>query len=205
MSINLKPIQKIRVTMEIISTTPMIQHKWSEKGKTMMREKHQGKKTKNREIRDAELEFAEAGYRTASGEPAIPAMAIKSAIIGAAHKDIGIEKTLVRKALFLVCDSDLLIPIKADAPIMREDVVRVGIGKADLRYRPEFSEWSAVVTFDIDGELLRIEDLVNLIDRAGFGIGIGEWRPEKGGEYGRFCVNPKFGIQQFTEKMGAAA
>jgi len=28
-----------------------------------------------------------------------------------------------------------------------------------------------------------------LIDRAGLSVGIGEWRPEKGGEYGRFKID----------------
>jgi hypothetical protein len=28
-----------------------------------------------------------------------------------------------------------------------------------------------------------------MIERAGFGVGIGEWRPEKDGDYGRFRVD----------------
>ena len=40
-------------------------------------------------------------------------------------------------------------------PIMREDMVRVGMGTADIRYRAEFRDWSA---------LLRISSYPDLID-----------------------------------------
>ena len=128
-------------------------------------------------------------YRTSKGEPGVPAMAIKSDIINAAHKDIGIEKTLVRKALFLRCGEDVIPFDKYDEPTIREDCVRVGQGSADLRYRPEFKRWAVSLEFEIDAGLLQVKDLVNLVDRAGFGVGICEWRPEKGGEYGRFEVD----------------
>ncbi len=32
------------------------------------------------------------------------------------------------------------------------------------------------------------EQIANLLNTAGFGVGIGEWRPEKNGSYGRFHV-----------------
>ena len=48
---------------------------------------------------------------------------------------------------------------------------------------------------EIAAELMRVEDLVALIERAGFGVGIGEWRPEKGGEYGRFAIDPSVPVK----------
>ena len=188
-NLKLKPIKKQRVTLTIKSTSPMIQHNWDEKAARMMLERKQGRKTKDREDCDPEAEFKAAMYLTADGKHAIPGMALKSAIISAAHKDVGIEKTWVRKALFLVCAPDMMIPIQCDPPRMRQDHVKVGMSSADLRFRPEFATWSADVTFEIDAELLRVEDLLNLIDRAGVGTGIGDWRPEKDGEHGRFCVD----------------
>ena len=164
----------------------------------MMREKHAGKKTKKRDVRDPEQEANDAMYRTADGTPGVPGMAIKKAIIAAAHKDIGCEKTLVRKALFLVCDDPgLILPlVDFDDPEFKEDVVRVGAGATDLRYRPYFHRWAVVMTWEIDAELLQVGDLVNLIDRAGFGVGICEWRPEKNGEHGRFKVDQSFPIDE---------
>ena len=163
----------------------------------MRLKQQEGKKTRSRDKRVPEQEFEEATYRTAKGECGIPLLAIKSAIIGAAHKDIGIEKTLVKKALFIPSDDPLgVLPIKYKHRVMREDPVRVGQGSADLRYRPEFSKgWTCEITAEVDTELLQVDDLINLVDRAGFGVGIGEWRPEKEGEFGRFRVDSRFSVK----------
>jgi len=182
-------IKKQRLTIVIQSISPMIQHKWDEKAKGMMREKHAGKKTKTREVRDPQAEGEAAAYRTADGRYGIPAMALKKSIIQAAHKDLGIEKTLVRKALFIRCDDqNMIIPIECAEPTIREDIVRVGTNQTDLRYRPYFDKWTATTEWEIDSELLRAEDVVRLVDRAGFGVGICDYRPEHDGESGRFEV-----------------
>lgn len=189
-TVKLAPINKKHVKLRIVGLSPLIQHQWDEKALGMMRDKHAGKKTKNRDVRDPQAEGKAAMYVTDDGLPGVPAMAIKTAIITAAHKDIGIEKTLVRKALFIVTsDSKRILPMDCDEPVITEDTVRVGQGSADLRYRPYFYRWAVDIEWEIDNELLQINDLLNLIDRAGFGVGIGEWRPEKGGEYGRFEVD----------------
>lgn len=188
-----KSIRKVvrkHVTLTIKGTSPLIQHNWSEKAKIAMREKHQGRKTKKREVRDCQQEGEAASYRTDDGSYGIPLLALKSSIVSAAHRDLGIEKTLVRKALFIPSqDRSGVLKMECDEPTIQEDTVRVGAGSADLRYRPYFYSWSCEVTFEVDAELLTTEDILSLIDRAGFGVGIGEWRPEKGGEFGRFEVD----------------
>lgn len=189
-AIALKPIRRVKMSFGIVGTSPLVTHKWSEKAKREMREKQGGKKTRSREARDPAAEAKAATYVTDDGDYGIPAMALKKAIVGAAHKDIGIEKTLVRKALFLMCDdSNMVIKISSDPPIVREDQVRVGAGSADMRYRPEFRNWSCRVDLEVDAELLTDEDILSLVDRAGFGVGICEMRPEKGGEFGRFSID----------------
>ncbi len=192
-TINLRPISRGRMSFGVRGTSPLIMHQWSEKAKAMMRGKQQeGKKTKQRDLRKPEEEYEAATYRTESGDVGVPAMAFKSSLVAAAHRDIGIEKTLVRKALFLICrDPGMVIPLTAcDEPIPREDMVRVGAGSADLRYRPEFRNWKFVAEFEVDMELLQPDDVLCLVGRAGFGVGLCEWRPEKGGEFGRFEVDP---------------
>ena len=188
-TINIKPINRQKVRFAITGISPLIQHNWSEKARQQMRDKHAGKKTKDREVRDPQQEAEAAMYRTADGQPGVNVLAIKNSIITAAHKDLGIEKTLVRKSLFFPCDDpQKVIPMQCSEPVMREDAVRVGTS-TDLRYRPQFDEWRVELTAEIDADLLTTADLATLIDRAGFGVGIGEWRPEKDGEFGRFEVD----------------
>ncbi len=192
-AITLSPIKRKHVTLTIVGFGgPLVTHRWSEKSKQMMRDKQQtGKKTKERDLRDPEKEAAEACYMTDDGKYGLYVIAVKNAIIAAAHNDLGIPKTLVCKSLFIVCDdSHKVVPFNSQKKYeIGEDMVRVGQGSADLRYRPYFAEWSATITLEIDEGLLQVKDLITLIDWAGSRVGIGEMRPEKGGEYGRFKID----------------
>ncbi|WP_455387484.1 hypothetical protein [Petrachloros mirabilis] len=211
-TLKLKPINKRLVTVRLIGLSPLITHKWSEKAKAMIRDKQQtGKKTKNRDLRDPEQECKDATYwcDAKCTIPGAPVVAVKAAVIEAAHNDLGFPKTLLRKSLFIYpAGRESIVPLefakqgcgqgskdsKFPAGELTEDVVRVGQGSTDLRYRPYFYDWAITTQWQIDAELLQVQDLLILLDRAGFGVGICEWRPEKGGEYGRFRVDDKFKV-----------
>jgi len=190
MAIELKPIKKATITFWIKGTSPLVQHNWSNKALEMMRKTAAERRKVKKVARNPEDEGRSAAYRTASGEYGIPAMGFKASLISAAHKDLGIEKTMVRKAFFVLCnDPGLVLPMECSDPVIREDTVRVGVSQTDLRYRPEFTCWRCKIKAHVDAELLTESDVVNLVDRAGFGVGLCEWRPEKGGDWGRYEVD----------------
>lgn len=194
-AIRIKPIKKTTLSVRIAGLTPLIHHKFSQKAKEQMRRKKGGSKTKEREPLDAEAECEAATYRLSDGSPAIPVSQVKNAMCSAAHKDLGFEKKLVRSGLFIFADEGFLCRLDTPGGKMREDVVRVGMGSADLRYRPCYEEWAVNLTIEFDADQVSPEDIVNLLERAGFGIGCGEWRPEKDGEFGRFCVDREQSIR----------
>ena len=72
---------------------------------------------------------------------------------------------------------------------MREDTVMVGgmSRVADLRYRGQFDVWEIplIMQYNKNGKYTR-EQLLNIINAGGFAVGIGEWRPEKDGQYGMY-------------------
>ena len=72
---------------------------------------------------------------------------------------------------------------------MREDMVTVGMGSADIRYRGEFHNWSAnmTVSFNKNGKFT-MSQVINVINAGGFTCGVGEWRPEKDGQFGMYHV-----------------
>jgi hypothetical protein len=80
--------------------------------------------------------------------------------------------------------------IESDAPEMREDMVRIGMGSADLRYRAEYKNWemNMVLQYNASGNLT-IEQIINCINAGGYAVGIGEWRPEKDGSNGMFHID----------------
>ncbi|OFW99285.1 MAG: hypothetical protein A3E78_11910 [Alphaproteobacteria bacterium RIFCSPHIGHO2_12_FULL_63_12] len=187
--IKIRPIKKTMLGVRIVGITPLIHHQFSAKAREQMRRKKEGSKTKTREALNAQAEFEAASYFLSDGSPAIPVSQIKNAMCSAAHKDLGFEKKLVRSGIFVHADEGFLCRLDTPGSKMREDVVRVGMGSADLRYRPCYEEWGVDLRIEFDADQVSPEDIVNLLERAGFGVGCGEWRPEKDGEFGRFRVD----------------
>lgn len=76
---------------------------------------------------------------------------------------------------------------------MREDMVRIAMGTADVRHRAEFLEWEVTVPVTYNASIISLEQLVNLFNIAGFGVGVGEWRPERNGINGTWLVKEVIG------------
>ena len=58
-----------------------------------------------------------------------------------------------------------------------------------MRTRPLFEPpWAAEFRVDYDPDLVDKSLLENWLDIAGRRIGLGDWRPEKSGMYGRFTA-----------------
>lgn len=183
------------IEVPIVGTMPLIVHNFSEKSKRQMLDAQQGRKNP-KQVRDPQAEYEAAFYRTKDGY-GFPVTAFKAATVGAARfygKDVSM--TTLRQFIFmhgLISENDpqALVPITGE-PRMREDIVRLGgpSRSADLRYRPEFPEWSTTLLVTYVTSSLSRESVLSLIDAGGLGIGIGEWRPEKRGEFGTYQIDP---------------
>lgn len=205
-TITLTPPNVRLITFGIIGATPLIMHKWSEKAKKMMRLTAAERKKIMKVARDPEQEAADAMYTLPDGSPGFPVVALKAALIDAAHKDLGLERTLFRKAFFIHGAHGNLVPFDHSDPILREDFVRVGRGQSDFRYRPMFEEWRVTIQAEIDYDLLNEQDVVNLVNRAGFSIGLLEWRPSCDGEFGRFRLDTNVPVtMESIDHWGVAA
>ena len=67
--------------------------------------------------------------------------------------------------------------------------MKVGMGVADLRYRGEFRNWWADLPIEYNrSSQYSLEAIINIINAGGFVCGVGEWRPEKDGNFGRYEV-----------------
>jgi hypothetical protein len=67
---------------------------------------------------------------------------------------------------------------------------KVGSAKV-MRTRPVFRNWGFRAPGRLDTEILDLADLADVAKIAGQLIGLGDWRPEKGGSYGRFAAEVK--------------
>lgn len=86
-------------------------------------------------------------------------------------------------------DGGELVEIKGSTPMCREDMVKVGMGTADLRYRPVFEEWycDMILEYNESGSM-KLNDILSCINAGGYCCGIGEWRPERDGSFGRYHI-----------------
>lgn len=182
-AIELPPLNIETVTFVLIGDSPLIVHAWSEKAKKLMLDRQMKKATTAKAAKDPEADYEACFYKTPTGAYGFPAIGVKAAMVSAC-RFVDAKMTVMRGAFHIDCE---MLTVIGD-PRPREDMVRVGMGTADIRYRPEFVEWKMPVTIKFNASVISAEQLANLLNAAGFGVGIGEWRPEKNGSYGRFHV-----------------
>lgn len=189
-------IQTLKVTL--IGDSPLIVHAWSPKALKQMADKQQKKATAGREAKDPWADFCGSMYWLSerpekpteedveAARFGFPAIAFKAAAVTACTSIGAITKVAARQAFHVEGE---MVEIKSPAPpSMREDVCRVGMGTADLRYRGEWSSWSIELLVKFNAGIMSAEQVINLFETAGFAVGVGEWRPERDGPYGRFHV-----------------
>lgn len=206
--IEIRPIEIKKVTVRVVGDTPLIMHAWSEKAKRMMLEAQMGiAKGKKKEAKNPADDFIRSMYwltqmpedgTMESFEEAIangarfgfPVTAFKQAAISAAYRmGWAKDKMSMRGAFYLDSDENGMIEIHSNTPEMREDMVKVGMGTADIRYRGEFKNWYAdlTISYNANGQY-SLENIVNIINAGGYVCGVGEWRPERDGQNGMFHV-----------------
>lgn len=213
--VNLPEIKLQTFTLKIVGDSPLISHAWSHKAKLMILNKQQKKASTGRDIRRPMVDFAESLYWLTpkpdfdglSDEQArdllnnviphskfgFPTIAFKSAALdagyqqGALVRNAGsgdLAKTTARGA-FHVKDEFAVIN---GIPTPREDMVRIGMGTADLSYRAEFKTWSTELVITYNQSVISAEQIINLFRLGGFANGVGDWRPAKDGSFGTFHI-----------------
>lgn len=212
----IKPIEMQEVKLTIVGDTPLIVHAWSEKAKKQMLDAQMGKaKGKQKDKKSPAQDFIDSmywltdkpatdGVESEEGKLALfaqaiqngakfgfPVTALKQAAISASYrKNWTKDKMSLRGAFFIDGGFGEFMEIKSDPPVMREDMVRVGMGTADIRYRGEFQNWSSTFTlkYDSNGQF-DLSSIINMINAGGTVCGLGEWRVERDGQFGMFHVS----------------
>ena len=216
--VEIRPMELATVEVQIKGTSPLIVHAWDSKAKQMMLDKQMKKATTTKEAKNPVSDFINSMYwltpmpeqmTVGAFSKAIeggarfgfPVTAFKQATISGAYRRGYVkDKMSLRGAFFIKSDADMvytrdggssmdMIEIVSDPPIIREDMVKVGMGTADIRYRGEFRNWTATlkIVYDTNGQF-SFEQLVSFINVGGWVCGVGEWRPERDGQYGMYQV-----------------
>lgn len=184
LTIEIPKIDVRHLEISLHSDSALISHRWAEKAKKQMLDKQMKVAKKGKEAKDPASDYRESLYEHPDGGYGFPCVAFKAAAVSACRFSDGIKMTEARGAFHVVGE---LAKIDGE-PSMREDMVRIGMGTADIRYRGQFEKWAVKLLVAYNKAALSPEQIVNLFNIAGFGVGVGEWRPEKNGSYGRFHV-----------------
>lgn len=174
------------VEFRIEGTAPYMQAKFAAKAKQAMMAKQAAgstaKKGRAREARDFDADFLAAQHISSDGWAGIPAAALRNACIDACRM-VGYQMTRAKMSVFVqpdgfdAEDGTPLVRLIANAPEKTEMATRNATGVVDIRVRPMWRVWAALVRITFDADQFTANDVTNLLARAGLQVGIGEGRP----------------------------
>ncbi len=177
------------IEVPIVGKTPLISQAWDPLEVERIIASQTGKApSPKKEPRDPEREYEATKYKLPDGRCGLPVSAFKKAMVRAG-KAVGLVMTDARGIFFVEGEGDPvtpLVPIEGE-PYMRTDMCTIK-GTVMPRFRACFPEWTATVKITYDTQMISIEQIVHLLNRAGETVGVGGWRPEKSGNFGRFNV-----------------
>ena len=200
--IELKEIKIERFSLRIIGNSPLIVHAWDEKAVNMMLSKQMKKATTGKEAKNPFSDFVNS-LHWISGKPAemteeafekalkkgakfgFPSIGIKESIVCAGYRSKMSKDKVSLYGSFHIDEEYIVID---GVPSMRQDMVRIANGISDVRFRGEFKEWSSKFIIKYNTATISPEIIINMVNLAGFAVGLGEWRPDRGGRYGMFSV-----------------
>ncbi len=178
-------IQTAQILIEGVS--PLVQNKFSAKAKAKMMATMAAGSTargkKEREPRNYDDDFLQAQHISEDGWAGLPAPAFRSAMISACRL-VGFQMTKAKLSIFVKHDGidredgTPLVRLNAGEPERHEALVRMNGTSTDIRIRPMWRQWGAAVMVSWDADQFTLNDVVNLMDRAGQQVGIGEGRPD---------------------------
>lgn len=186
-----------RINVRIQGASPLVINKFSKKAREEMMAKmaassaeKKSKAKSARPPRDYDNDFEGARHRSVDGWDGIPASSFRSAMIDAC-RTCGLVMTQAKMSVFVLADGvdaddgTPMVKVIGDAPERTEMAVRNETGVADIRVRPMWRKWEAVVCLEFDADMILEESVINLLSRAGRQVGVGEGRPFSKKSYGQ--------------------
>lgn len=186
--------------MKITGTSPLLMHSdrfanpldEGTKAHKVLTDKK--KKTEEDQLAIAKSEFLGSLYYHKTDGIYLPTISVRSSIVGGGKlRKLG---KAIQRSTFLI---DERTTLQYSGPKNPEDLWNAGTEFVDvrsvvvnakriMRYRPKFTDWSVTVSINYDQTQIDRDDLLLCAQDAGAFIGIGDFRPDKGGMFGRFTV-----------------
>lgn len=187
-------VQRLATSFSVIGTTPMIMHRFAAKAwqQLLLPSAKKNKAEREQTLKqDPLLEFREAIYR--HRDPKTPTLCcVPSGMLARAIQDVALDMAGAKKSE--VGRHTRVQGANLDfygVPTLGMHMVRSsGMNRTPaVRTRPIFQEWCIPeIVVEYKPTPLTGEMLGEFLHAAGDIVGIGDWRPQKGGDFGRFRV-----------------
>lgn len=184
--VQIPPPRMKLITLQLRGSVPLVQSRFSEKARQQMQADQEAGSTtrskRKREPKDFKALYEAAKYVSAEGWLGINAASFRNAAI-AACRLVGFKMTHAKLGLFIIADGEdendgtPLVRIIDGEPEMWIQPTRNATGVIDLRPRPLWRKWGCNLQVRYDADMFTMQDVVNLISRAGIQVGVGEGRP----------------------------
>lgn len=176
------------VTFKVRGVSPYVQLRFSQKQIDEMKGKQAEGTTagskKKREPKNFQNLYEQAMYASIEGWHGINAMSFKRAMV-AACRLTNMKMQMAKISLFITpdgFDKDDNIPLvkfTKGEPHYCEHIARNANGQPDIRVRAMWDAgWEADLKIKFDADRLTLNDVANLLARAGMQVGIGEGRAD---------------------------
>jgi hypothetical protein len=188
-AINLKPIQTEILQVTVVGKTPYMPEPMDEEVLERYN-KIKSKQTYKKDDIPEEEKVKAKYYFTEKGEKGVPARAFYNAMIRASSYLIDKKDGGMRNVKEGVLIKGGILPLEYS----KEEVL-THWGRTSGRNRSPrkimrnaFHDWTVDIEIEYNKEQLSAEQIINILNWAGFHIGVGAFRKEKTGNFGLFEV-----------------
>jgi len=179
------------IKVQIKGKTPLLMDKFPESVREQILEKQVGKTKGKKQLRDMDWEYENAFHKLSNDRIGFPAQGFKSAMIESTSfvgsKDF--SKKLLKGIQIINSEGSDLIPITYKKISKLKHYPKAG----NTKISPMLEDWECELVIQYDTNNISPQDLVSLLNYAGFYYGIGIWSPRAkcGGKYGMYEVKVK--------------
>jgi len=187
--VNLKTLKIGVLKVEIIGTSPYMPEPMDLEMLERY-DKKSSKQTYEKDTQSAEEKAKKKFYYTDDGEYGIPARQFYNAMIrGSSYlydRNSG-GMRIFREGINIIGN---ILPLKYKKLTQAQMWGRSsGMSKAPMKIvRNQFHDWRCILEIQYNQNQLSAEEIINVLQHAGFYVGVGAFRKEKTGNYGAFMV-----------------
>ena len=185
-------MQQVTINIEITGTTPMLVHKFTDKEqlKASLGQSSVSIGDKGEPYEQAE----DCLYKSTDGRPTVPQPNLFACIMAAGKffKDGKNKITTTKSSILTGCVDihgvEFPIDYKNPWTVDTRPVRIPSTGGRILRHRPKFDDWKLSFMVSLDTSIMHEKTFREIVDAAGKRIGLGDFRPDCKGPFGKFVV-----------------